>query len=62
MDRIPRPRVSVEDQLERYRCLVAGVLAEHERTLRGDGEFGCTCGVGWPCRTERLAAQLLDWV
>ncbi|MGH3327113.1 MAG: hypothetical protein ACRDPT_04820 [Streptomycetales bacterium] len=62
MDRVPRPRVSVEDQLEQYRCLVTGVLADHERTRRDDGEFECTCGVGLPCRTAQLAAQLLDWV
>lgn len=54
----PRAEMTFDD----YREVVSHLFAEHQRVGLQDGPVFCTCGQYWPCRSERLAAQLLDWV
>lgn len=60
--RLPRPRPSIQEQIERYRTVVADVFAHHHRVCEQGGCSECSCGGSWPCAAECLAAQLLDWV
>ncbi len=68
--RRPHPTTSqttLDPELDRllaeYRCRVTAMFAGHRHLQDRDGGDTCTCGAGWPCVKEELAAQLLDdWV
>lgn len=58
---VPAPE-RVARTLDDYRAAVAARFAEHRRVdVTGDFVV-CTCGDRAPCRVERLAARLLDWM
>jgi hypothetical protein len=59
---LPHPRTILDDELDRYRTLVSAVFAAHHRVHVTGGTDVCTCGAAWPCPSEMIAEQLLDWV
>ncbi len=66
-DKIPASRTGAEDDFARYRDVVADIFAHHRRVTLTDADThtdtaACSCGGGWPCRDEMLAAELLDWI
>ncbi|MYW04924.1 hypothetical protein [Streptomyces sp. SID3343] len=62
-NKIPTVRTDAEDDFAKYRDVVADIFAHHQRTTPvGTERAACSCGGGWPCRDEMLAAELLDWI
>jgi hypothetical protein len=53
---------STASRLADYRRTVASRFDEHRRVEVTVDLIVCTCGGRWPCRVERLAARLLDWM
>jgi hypothetical protein len=43
-----------------HRSLVRVLFATHRRVAVRNGPEFCTCGDVWPCRSEELAARILD--
>ena len=59
---LSRPRTAVDDELDRYRTVVSAMFAAHHRVRVAGSADICTCGAAWPCASEMIAEQLLDWV